>query len=220
MEIADGVGRVSADLQQEEEIPAYQNIAPSIFVPAQTDFTKPPPDLPSDSGELRSHILDEIDEHADAIQDNIYYMLNREKTRIRQECRQREAHFPPHLKTVPGLLEEEERSLPDNAMEIDEILFIRSYCLEPKRGPYEVPPMFTHSQCLHVETGGAFGETPRKAAEKMMLNLVKHGVQNLEGLANHVQRVKEAKAKEIENESLSNRQDSMGIAPADRMDTS
>ncbi|KAI1135333.1 hypothetical protein F5Y05DRAFT_416320 [Hypoxylon sp. FL0543] len=218
MAITDDVGRAPEDLQQEEEIPAFQTIAPAIFVPAQADFTKPPPDLPSDPSKLRSQILDEIDEHADAVQANIYYMLNREKTRIRQECRQREAYFPRHLNTVPGLLEGEERSLPDNADEIDEILFIRSHCLEPKRGPYEVPPVFTHAQCLHVEAGG--GETPRKAAEKMMLNLVKHGVQNLEGLANRVQRVKEAKAKELENEMLSKSLGSIGVAPEDRMDIS
>ncbi|KAI0142562.1 hypothetical protein F4776DRAFT_612561 [Hypoxylon sp. NC0597] len=221
MPIMDGVGKATKEQQQGEDIPAYQTIAHSIFVPAQTDFTKPPPDLPSDPSKLRSETLAQIDEHADAIQDNIYYMLNREKTRIRQECNQREANSPRHLKTVPGLLEGEERSLPDNAMEMDEILFIRSSCPEPKRGgPYEVPPTFTHAQCLHVEIGERFREPPRKSAEKMMLNLVKHGVQNLEGLANHIQYVKEARAKELENEMLSKGLGSMGVAPADRMDIS
>ncbi|KAI1417882.1 hypothetical protein F5Y13DRAFT_32912 [Hypoxylon sp. FL1857] len=220
MAITDSAGRATEE-QRPEDIPAYQSIAPSVFVPAQTDFTKPPPNLPSDTSKLRSETLAQIDEHADAIQDNIYYMLNREKTRIRQECKQREAHFPQHLKTVPGLVGGEEGSLPDNAMEMDEILFIRSSCSEPKRGgPYEVPATFTHAQCLHVEIGGRFGEPPRKSAEKMMLNLVKHGVQNLEGLANHVQSVKEAKAKELANETLSKTLGSMGVAPADRMDIS
>ncbi|OTA97245.1 hypothetical protein M434DRAFT_8202 [Hypoxylon sp. CO27-5] len=221
MPIMDGAGRATEKQQREDNIPAYQTIAHSIFVPAQTDFTKPPPDLPSDPSKLRDETLTQIDEHADAIQDNIYYMLNREKTRIRQECNQREANSPRHLRTAPGLLEGEERSLPDNAMEIDEILFIRSSCLEPKRGgPYEVPPVFTHAQCLHTEIGERFREPPRKSAEKMMLNLVKHGVQNLEGLANHVQQVKEAKVKELENEILSKGLGSMGVAPADKMDIS
>ncbi|KAI2611616.1 uncharacterized protein GGS25DRAFT_483401 [Hypoxylon fragiforme] len=206
--------------QQEEEIPAYQRIAPSIFVPAHTDFTQPPPDLPSDPSQLRNEMLARIDEHADAVQDNIYYMLNREKRRIHQECRQRDAYFPQHLQVKPGLAESEEHWIPDNGMELDEILFIRSFCPEPKQGPYEVPPLFTHNQCLHLQTDERFGEPPRKSAEKMLLNLVKHGVQNLEGLAQHVKNVKDAKSKELENEMLSKTLGSMGVAPADRMDIS
>ncbi|XXG97973.1 hypothetical protein Hte_004289 [Hypoxylon texense] len=210
-----GVGRQ----QQEEEIPAFQTISPSIFVPAQTDLTKPPPDLPSDPIALRNEALAQIDEHADAVQDNIYYMLNREKTRIRQECRQREAHFPHHIKATPGLAEGEEQWLVDSTNEVEEILFIRSIVSTPQRGPYEVPPVFTHNQCLHLEIDGRF-ETPRKSAEKMVLNLAKHGVQNLEGLAQHVHNVKEARRKELENESLSTSLASARIAPADRMDIS
>ncbi|KAI1381136.1 hypothetical protein F4677DRAFT_402248 [Hypoxylon crocopeplum] len=220
MASTDSVSKAQEGQQQEEDIPAYQTIAPSIFVPAHTDFTKPPPQLPSDPSKLRSQTLAQIDEHADAVQDNIYYMLNREKTRIRQECRQREARFPQHFNPKPGLADGEDRGLPDNAMEIDEILFIRSFCPEPQPGPYEVPPVFTHNQCLHVQTGGRFGETPRKSAEKMVLNLVKHGVQNLEGLAQHIQSVKEAKAKELDNKALSRVLGSLGVAPADRMDIS
>lgn len=81
-----------------------------------------------------------------------------------------------------------------------------------------MPPSFTHSQCLHAEFNGK--ETPRKYAEKMVLNLAKHGVQNLEGLAQYVNNVKEAKSKELENEKLSKSPGSIGIAPADKMDTS
>ncbi|KAL7624710.1 hypothetical protein AAE478_006281 [Parahypoxylon ruwenzoriense] len=205
--------------QHEEYIPAFQTIAPSIFVAAEADFTKPPPELPSDLGRARSEMLNDIDEHTKAIQDNIYYMLNREKTRIRRECRQREAHFPSRLKTAPGLTEEEERWLPENGVELDDIFF-RSYCPEPQRGPYEVPPVFTHASCLHVETGRRFGESPRKSAEKMMFNLVKHGVQNLEGLTQHVQNVKEARSRELENEFLSKELGSSGVPPGDRMDIS
>ncbi|KAI1770511.1 hypothetical protein F4818DRAFT_257861 [Hypoxylon cercidicola] len=213
-------GKAVDKQRQEEEIPAFQTIAPSIFVPAQTDLTKPPPDLPSDPNELRSEILAQIEEHADAVQDNIYYMINREKTRIRQECRQREAYFPHHLKATPGLAEGEEQWLLDNTKDVEEIILIRSIVQKPQRGPYEVPPVFTHAQCLHVETDGRFGETPRKSAEKMVLNLAKHGVQNLEGLAQHVHNVKEARTKELENEMLSKSLGSAGIAPADRMDIS
>lgn len=209
----------SVPAERQEEIPVYQSIAPSIFVPAQVDFTKPSPELPSDLHQLRSQALSEIDEHADAVQDNVYYMLNREKTRIQQECKQREALFPRHLRDKRGLAEGEEKCLPDNAMEMDEILVIRSSCSEPPRGRYEVPPGFNHTNCLHVMTG-APGEPPRKSAEKMVMNLTKHGVQKLEGLANHVRGVKEAKAKELENQALAKSIGSMGIAPADMMDLS
>ncbi|KAI2468418.1 hypothetical protein F4781DRAFT_269664 [Annulohypoxylon bovei var. microspora] len=219
MAITNDAGRIPEEQQQEEEIPAFKSIAPSIFVPAQADFTKPPPDLPSDLSRLRSEALAQIDEHADVVQDNIYYMLDREKTRIRQECKQREALFPRHLKEKRGLAEGEEPCIPDNAMEMDEILFIRSSCPEPKRGAYEVPLGFNHANCLHVSTG-ANGETPRKSAEKMVMNLTKHGVQKLEGLAIHVKGVKEAKSKELENQALSNRLGSIGIATADKMDIS
>ncbi|KAI1213717.1 uncharacterized protein F4807DRAFT_198049 [Annulohypoxylon truncatum] len=219
MATTNDAGRAPEERQQQEEIPAYQSIAPSIFVPAQTDFTKPPPDLSSDPNIRRSEALSQIDEHADAVQDNIYYMIDREKTRIQQECKQREALFPRHIRDKRGLAEGEESCLPDNAMEMDEILFIRSLCSEPARGPYEVPPGFNHANCLHVMTG-APGETPRKSAEKMVMNLAKHGVQKLEGLANHVKGVKEAKSKELENQALSKRLGSMGIAPGDRMDIS
>ncbi|KAI1095279.1 hypothetical protein F5B19DRAFT_338641 [Rostrohypoxylon terebratum] len=209
-------GRV---LEEQEDIPAYQSIAPSIFVPAQADFTKPPPELPSDLNQLRGEALSQIDEHADAVQDNIYYMIDREKKRIQQECKQREALFPRHLRDKPGLAEGEDTCLPDNAMEMDEILFIRSLCSEPARGPYEVPQGFNHTNCLHVMTG-APGEPPRKSAEKMLMNLTKHGVQKLEGLTNHVRGVKEAKAKELENQALAKNIGSMEIAPADEMDLS
>ncbi|KAI1454109.1 hypothetical protein F4805DRAFT_461042 [Annulohypoxylon moriforme] len=219
MTITDSTGRITQDKQHDEAIPAYQSIAPSIFVPTQVDFTKPPPGLPSDLNQRRNEALGQIDEHADAIQDNIYYMIEREKTRIQRECRQREALFPPRLRSKRGLAEGEESCLPDNAMEMDEILFIRSICPEPPRGPYEVPPGFNHANCLHVMTG-APGETPRKAAEKMVMNLTKHGVQKLEGLANHVKGVKEAKVRELENEALSKTLVSMGVAPEDKMDIS
>ncbi|KAI1099726.1 hypothetical protein F4804DRAFT_74021 [Jackrogersella minutella] len=219
MVTTEDAGKAPEGQQQEEEIPAFQTIAPSIFVPAQMDLTKPPPDLPSDPSRLRSETLAQIDEHADAVQDNIYYMLQREKTRIRQECKQREAYFPPNLKEVPGLALGEESCLPDNAMEMDEILFIRSICPEPKRGPYEVPPGFSHAQCLHVLTGSP-GEPPRKCAEKMVMNLTKHGVLNLEALASHTKGVKEAKSRELENEMLLKRLGSTGVAPTDRMDIS
>ncbi|KAI2615123.1 hypothetical protein GGR54DRAFT_309495 [Hypoxylon sp. NC1633] len=203
---------------QEEEIPPFQSIAPSIFVPAQADFTKPPPDQPSELPKLRGEALARIDEHADAVQDNIYYMLDREKTRIRQECWQREARFPARLREATGLTLAEEKRLPNDPKAMDVVLFIRSICPEPELGPYEVPPVFTHGQCLHVQTGGRFGETPRKAAEKMMLNLAKHGVQNLEGLAYHTQGVKENRKRELDNEILARTLDSMGIPSADRMD--
>ncbi|KAI6086617.1 hypothetical protein F4821DRAFT_238165 [Hypoxylon rubiginosum] len=206
--------------RQAEEIPAFQSIAPCIFVPAQTDLTKPPSDLPSEPNALLSETLGQINEHADAVQDNIYYMLDREKTRIRQECRQREAHLPHHLKVTPGLEEGEDQWLVDSTTGVEEVLFVRSIVHKPERGPYEVPPSFTHSQCLHAEFSGK--ETPRKYAEKMVLNLAKHGVQNLEGLAQYVNNVKEAKSKELENEKLSKSPGSVGIAPADadKMDTS
>ncbi|KAI5854075.1 hypothetical protein GGS23DRAFT_501831 [Durotheca rogersii] len=188
-----------------EEIPAFQTIAPSIFAAARVDLTKPPPELPSELHKARETVLGDIDEHTKAIQDNIYWMLNREKTRIRQECWQREARLAARGLTrgaAPGLTEDEQRRwIPDNGMELDDIFFIRSYCPEPPRGgPYEVAPGFSHTSCLHVETGWRFRESPRKSAEKMMLNLVKHGVQNLEGLDQHVKDVKEARILELEGE--------------------
>ncbi|KAI0381685.1 hypothetical protein F5Y04DRAFT_255060 [Hypomontagnella monticulosa] len=219
MAITDGAERKPEGQQREEEIPAFQAIAPSIFVPAQADFTKPPPPLPSDPNTLRNEALAQIDEHADAVQDNIYYMLDREKTRIRQECRWREAQFPQNPRELPGLSEEEEGFLPSNAMELDEILHIRSRCSEPPRGPYEVPPNFSHFQCLHVESGLP-GEPPRKSAEKMLLNVVKHGVQNLEGLAAHVLGEKSKKMSELESMIQSKEIASTGIPDADKMDTS
>ncbi|KAI0884538.1 uncharacterized protein GGS22DRAFT_143952 [Annulohypoxylon maeteangense] len=219
MSITGGTGRVPENQQHDEAIPPYQSIAPSIFVPAQVDFTKPPPDLPSDHNQLRSEALAQIDEHADAVHDNIYYMLDREKTRIQQECERREAHFPRPIRDKRGLAEEEESCLPDNSTEMDEILFIRSLCPEPTRGPYEVPLGFSHANCLHVTTG-APGETPRKSAEKMVINLAKHGIQKLEGLSNHVKGVKEATSKDLANQALSKKLSSMGIAATDKMDIS
>ncbi|KAI1654226.1 hypothetical protein F4813DRAFT_217210 [Daldinia decipiens] len=217
MAINDGAKRVPETQLQQEDIPAYQNSAPSIFVPTHIDFTKPPPELPSEPSKRRDEILSQIDEHAAAVQDNIYYMLNREKTRIRQECKWREEKFPPHPRAVPGLTESQERSLPSSGMEIDEILHIRPSTSQPSRGDYEVPPDFTHAQCLHE--AGRPEEPPRKSAEKMLMNLVKHGVQNLEGFAQHVKNVKEAKIKELENELVLEGQSSTEIAPADIMDT-
>ncbi|KAI1758711.1 hypothetical protein GGR53DRAFT_215185 [Hypoxylon sp. FL1150] len=202
--------------RQAEDIPAYQSIAPCTFVPAQTDLTKSPPDLPSELNELRSEAFAQINGHADAVQDNIYFMLDREKMRIRQECRQREAHFSPHLQVTPGLEEGEDQWLVDSTSGVEEVLLIRSIVNKPERGPYEVPPVFTHLQCLHAELDGR--ETPRRQAEKMVLNLAKHGVQNLEGLAQHVNNVKGAKSRELENEMLSKSLGSTGVAPADKME--
>ncbi|KAI2625419.1 hypothetical protein GGS26DRAFT_201053 [Hypomontagnella submonticulosa] len=219
MALTDGADRKASGQQQEEEIPAFQTIAPCIFVPAQEDFTKPPPPLPSDPDTLRSEALARIDEHADRVQDNIYYMLNREKTRIRQESYWREAQFPQLPRGVSGLAEGEDSFLPSNAKELDEILHIRSRCSEPPRGPYEVPPNFSHLQCLHVESGLP-GEPPRKSAEKMLLNVVKHGVQNLEGLAAHVAREKAMKISELESEMRSKVPASTRSPHADKMDTS
>ncbi|OTB10469.1 hypothetical protein K445DRAFT_371131 [Daldinia sp. EC12] len=206
------------ELEQEEDIPAYQNIAPSIFVPAQTDFTKPPPELPSEPVRRRAEILAQIDEHADAVQDNIYYMFNREKTRILQECKRREANFP-HLKAVPGLTDIEERSIPSSGMEMDEILYIRQNASKQNRAFSDVPPVFTHNQCLHIEARG-LEEPPRKSAEKMLMNLVKHGIQNLEGFAYHVANVKEAKSRELDGETHSDGQTSTENVSADKMDIS
>ncbi|KAF3067318.1 hypothetical protein GL218_08701 [Daldinia childiae] len=216
MAIHDGAERVP-EKQLQEDIPPYQNSAPSIFVPANTDFTKPPPELPSEPSKRRNEILAQIDEHADTVQDNIYYMLNREKTRIRQECKWREEKFPSYLRAVPGLTEGQERWLPSSGIEMDEILHIRSSTSELSRGNYEVPLDFTHAQCLHE--AARLGEPPRKSAEKMLMNLVKHGAQNLEGFAQHVKNVKEAKIKELENELVSESRSSTEIAPADIMDT-
>ncbi|KAI1382797.1 uncharacterized protein F4822DRAFT_97178 [Hypoxylon trugodes] len=198
---------------QQEDIPVYQTIAPSIFVPANMDLTKPPPDPPTDPIELSSETRAWIDRHADAVQDNIYYMLNREKTRIRRECQQHEYNLPRYLKAVPGLTEEEERALPDNSQELDEIFFIRSFCPEPKRGPYEVPPNFTHEHCQHIETAGRFGEPPRKSAEKMLMNLTKHGIMTLEALAQHVENEKDKKTKEIKSNAKSTT-----VSPEDMME--
>ncbi|KAI0131558.1 hypothetical protein F4814DRAFT_438002 [Daldinia grandis] len=198
MAINDGAERVpESQLQQQEDIPAYQNSAPSIFVPAHTDFTKPLLELPSDPSKRRNEILAQIDKHADAVQDNIYYMLHREKTRIRQECKWREDRFPPHLRAVPGLTEGQERSIPSSGAEMDEILHMgRSVISKMGRGDCEVPRDFTHAQCLHE--AGRPGEPPRKSAEKMLMNLVKHGVQNLEEFAQH----------ELKNELVSESQSS------------
>ncbi|KAI2777154.1 hypothetical protein F4815DRAFT_301943 [Daldinia loculata] len=218
MAINDGAERAPERQLQQEDIPAYQGNAPSIFVPAHTDFTKPPPELSSEPSKRRNEILAQIDEHADAVHDNMYYMLNREKTRIRQECKWREDKFPPHLRAVPGLTEGQERSLPSSGTKMDEILHIRSFTSEPSRGYYEVPREFTHANCFHKEAGIP-GELPRKTAEKMLMNLVKHGVENLEFFAQHVKNVREAKIKELENELVSESQSSTKIAPADIMDT-
>ncbi|KAI0846478.1 hypothetical protein F5Y00DRAFT_142258 [Daldinia vernicosa] len=218
MAINDGAERVPERQLQQEDIPAYQSSAPSIFVPAHTDFTKPPPALPSEPSKRRDEILAQIDEHAEAVQDNIYYMLNREKTRIRQECKWREDKFPPHLRAVPGLTGDEERSLPSNGTQMDEILHLRSFTSDLTRGGYEVPFKFTDEKCLHLATTP--GEPPRKSAEKMMMNLVRHGIHSLEEFAQHVKKVKEARIKELENELASESQSSTGIAPADIMDTS
>ncbi|KAI1800854.1 hypothetical protein F4811DRAFT_556450 [Daldinia bambusicola] len=203
-------------LQEEEDIPAFQSITPSIFVPAQIDFTKPLPELPSEPNQRRAEMLAQIDEHADAVLDNIYYMLNREKTRILQECKRREASFP-HLRALPGLTDGEERSLPSNAMEMDEILYLKQHAPKPNQIASDVPPMFSHNQCLHVEAGGP-EDPPRKSAEKMLMNLVKHGIQNLEGFAQHIENVKEAKRRELGNETHSKGQTSTENVPADRMD--
>ncbi|KAI1471885.1 uncharacterized protein F4812DRAFT_197701 [Daldinia caldariorum] len=205
-------------VQEEEDIPAYQSIAPSIFVPAQIDFTKPLPRPPSEPTQRRVEMLAQIDEHADAVLENIYYMLNREKTRILQECKRREANFPHH-RDLPGLTDGEERSLPSNGMEMDEILYLKQNAPKPNQISSDVPPMFTHNQCLHVETGGP-EETPRKSAEKMLMNLVKHGIQNLEGFAQHIENVKEVKRRELDNETHSKGQTSTENVPADRMDIS
>lgn len=70
-----GAAKAAGGHQQAEEIPAFQSIAPCIFIPAQTDLTKPPSDLPSEPNALLSETLAQINEHADAVQDNIYYML-------------------------------------------------------------------------------------------------------------------------------------------------
>lgn len=221
MPTIDSAGKALEGQQEEEEeeiILPYQAIAPSIFVPAHTDFTKPPPPLPSDPNTLRSEALAQIDEHAEAVQANIHYMLNREKTRVRRECRFKEASYPRNSKATAGLAEGEDHWLPRNGMELDEIMFIRSNVPMPPRGPYEVPPTFSHAQCLHVPD--VDGEPPRKLAEKMVLSLAKHGVENLEALAVVVRNVKEAKSKELENEMLSKKLGSAGVAPADRMDIS
>ncbi|OTB04558.1 hypothetical protein M426DRAFT_152562 [Hypoxylon sp. CI-4A] len=219
MAITDGTGggRRPMDIST-----PFQNIAPSIFVPAQTDLTKPRPSQSSEPSNPSSDAQARIDEHANAVQDNIYFMMQREKTRIHQECLQREAHLPPHLREQPGPAEGDDSSknwMPANAAETEEILFIRTITAPPAReGYYEVPSNFTHVNCLHAKTD--IEEPPRKYAEKMVLNLVKHGVQNLEGFSHHVRGVKEAKNWEIQNEATSKNSSFDEVAPGDRMDTS
>ncbi|KAI0171739.1 hypothetical protein GGR52DRAFT_436998 [Hypoxylon sp. FL1284] len=222
MATTSGTDREPGEWEEEEIIPPFQAMSPAIFVPAETDLTNPAPELPSEPSKLRDEMLAQVDEHADRVQDNMYYMIGREKMRILQEWRQREAHLPRRLEMKGGLTEADEQPLLNSTHELGEIFFIRSIVDIPKQGAGEVPADFTHSHCLHVEADGRFGETPRVAAERMMLNLAKHGVQNLEGFVESVRKVKEAKERGFMEGMRSAAIEFGGAAPADAdmMDTS
>ncbi|KAH9908207.1 hypothetical protein F4778DRAFT_720777 [Xylariomycetidae sp. FL2044] len=79
------------DEQHEEEIPFMPDLAPALFVPAKFDITKPPPPLPDDAQRCIKQTLDQIDEHAAVVQNNILYMVRRENERLRKESRRKEA---------------------------------------------------------------------------------------------------------------------------------
>ncbi|KAI0004804.1 hypothetical protein F4779DRAFT_60210 [Xylariaceae sp. FL0662B] len=203
--------------QQEENIPFLSSFSPAIFAPAQIDFTAPPPALLSDQNIRRTDALAQIDEHANFIEGNIRYMMKRECKRIRQDCRQREAQVQRRRKRRPGLEKSEEKWLPVNGMELDDIFFTRQYCAMPLKGPYEVPILTTQNDLLLKNVQG-LEKMPRKYAETLVLNLVKVGLQQLEGHAAHVKRVKQERYRQLTNMNSTTTSDTGGVHPSDRMD--
>ena len=202
------------------DVPPLTSFVPAMFVEAEEDFTQPPPSQPADATTRLEQALAGTEQHSRAVQRNMWGMVVREKKRLEQEAQQRLLDAPPErrserLSIVSALAEDalhenlqapayllplpgsrpregsgegrapqEER---ERAYEKERFRFLN----EGDVSRFEVP--IITRQDLQVRHPAPDRLPPREYVKVRSLDVVQMAMNNLEGYAEQLPRVLEAK---------------------------
>ncbi|KAI1330645.1 hypothetical protein F5Y16DRAFT_339683 [Xylariaceae sp. FL0255] len=188
-------------VDDQEDIPLLECISPAVFVPTTRDFTENLPEGGLDNiAELENGIT-RLDEHARRVEQNMFWMLEREAKRIRQRGRVPQAYYNSFRQVIreppkPNL-ELEERLIRETEHQVSALFDDgpSPFPIVVPRGPWDAYPDKNKSlgDLLLTEAVDERRMAPRAVASTWIYNEIHWGWKTMEGHAIEVQKEKDAR---------------------------